>query len=483
MADAPAPEGERPGTQVPLDFDNNNFVADKGALTFLGLAGASPDTLTFETLRIFELRKGHTCMSGLPGYYVVNTHGMEEGTATKAHSLPALLHPADEGSPAVFGLRWKIGANGHIYAMTLPTDVKVSTDKDGVDRWLNDKDAVPRRLNLFKSIEPIENRDGQPLAKKFDLWLKEHSTYFKDLKLKNLAATRAWLHHASFLRQFQVVYRNAEAAIRTEVKDSCGVTDAAAKKKSKSSKAVDPATSAEINRRTALLDLAVQPLQLYIQTIAVSVGFRLVELDLGAQDGAEITEEKLEELLKVATPQKAVVLLELLKASDKVKLLQSGTASLTFQGASPFPTPRKPTPVEDAGTAAGTGVAAAINSDRDSDADSDVDDNYAFLLGKRARQPPAVFEIDLEPAPTKRKEKTPATEFKTLAGTTKRGYKKTGIHSKDPIKAANARASARSSDSEAPSISSPSLPYPACLRPLLYLHLPCPYLCTRRESL
>ena len=137
-------------TLVPLDFENNEFIADKGPLTFLGLAGSTAETLNLETLRIFELRKGYACMSGLPGYYVINTAGMEEGTTTAAHSLPAMLHPADEGSPAVFGLRWKIGANGHIYAMTLPTDLKQSTDKDGVDKWLNDKDAVPRRLNLIQ---------------------------------------------------------------------------------------------------------------------------------------------------------------------------------------------------------------------------------------------------------------------------------------------------------------------------------------------
>lgn len=130
-------------------------------------------------MRILALRKGYSCFSGLPGYYLVNNHGKEEGESALAHSLPALLHPADEGSPAVYGLKWMIGENGIIYALCIP---KQKTDSDGVDKWLTEKDVVPRRLSLFKFIEPIENKDGHPLAKKFDVWIKDHSIHFGDLK-------------------------------------------------------------------------------------------------------------------------------------------------------------------------------------------------------------------------------------------------------------------------------------------------------------
>lgn len=173
-------------------------------------------------MRILALRKGYSCFSGLPGYYLVNNHGKEEGESALAHSLPALLHPADEGSPAVYGLKWMIGENGIIYALCIP---KQKTDSDGVDKWLTEKDVVPRRLSLFKFIEPIENKDGHPLAKKFDVWIKDHSIHFGDLKIKSLAATRGWLSHNSFSRNFLVVYRNAEAAIRTEVRKATGAGD------------------------------------------------------------------------------------------------------------------------------------------------------------------------------------------------------------------------------------------------------------------
>ena len=458
-------------TVVEFDFDAYQYLADKGPTTAIGLVGDTPDKVWFQTLRILALRKGYSCLSGVAGYYLVNNHGVEEEKAALAHTLPALLHPADEGMPAVYGLRWKIGESGQIYAMCLPTDLKQHTDKDGVDTWLTESDVVPRRLNLFKSIQPIENKDGHPLAKKFDVWMKDHSVHFGELKLKSLLATRGWLAHGSFSRNFLVVYRNAEAAIRVEVKKSTGEAATGSKKKTKATKAIDPTTAAEISRRCAVLDLAVKPWQLYVATIAVPLGQRIVELNLGEKEG-DVTDEELENLVKLASPLHAAALCELLKASDKAKLLVEGKASISDQ-CSPFPTPAKP---------AATPAPADVGDDEDSlefrihsNEETELSHRSAVLESKRKRAPPD----NLSPEAPKTK-KTGATSKKPILvgevvegsateGKPKRQYNKTGIHSRDPMVAAAARLASRSADHvEAAGV----LSHPDPIKPLRLTCLP-----------
>ena len=444
MADEePAQEVE----QIPFEFDAYTYIADKGPVTAFGLAGDTPDTVWYHTLRIFGLRAGYSTVAGVPGYYLVNKTNAAEDKAAVSHALPAILHPADDGLPPVFGLYWKIGANGNIYAVCIGTDVKQSTDNDGVDTWIADKDAVPRRIDLFKSIQPIENRDGQQLAKKFDAWAKDHSAYFRELKIRSLIGARAWLSPSNFIRQSQVVYRNAEAAIRSSVKDSSGATadNSKKKKKSKQSTVVDPAVSAEISRRSAVLDSAVQPLLKYIQTIAVPDGNRIIEVDFGATE-KEMDPEELESLIRTASPGNwTEAVLELLKTSDKVKLMQTGQAKIPFHS-SPLPTPYKPPPEP---AAASTTTTEVLNSDEESD-----EEPYAFLH-KRKRTPP-VTHVDLDAgaaAAAKGRGRTSKKPVLTTAASDSekktKAQVKSGIHSKDPLVAAAARANVRiPSDSE-----------------------------------
>ena len=445
MAMADEQEETEQSKRVGFDFDAFAYVADKGPLTAFGLEGENVDTFWYHSLRIMGMKKGYSCCAGVPGFYLVNKANAPVDTSSVCHTLPALLHPADEGQPAVYGLRFKVAPNGNIYVMCIPTDVKQSSDKDGVDKWLGEKDVTPRRLNLFSSIEPIENRDGNPLAKKFDVWLKNHSTYFAELKLKSLAATRAWLHQSCFSRNFMVVQRNAEAAIRASVKQSTGTAEGGGKgkKKSNAAKEVDPATSLEINRRTALLNSVVQPLQAYVQRVAVSLGHRIIELDLAAEDcTGDITPEKLTELLKKASPLRFEALLEVIKTSDKIALLQKGEASIASQS-SPLPTPVKPAGQP---TPAGGGG-------NDSDSNSSVGQLFGpgasrdtpSFLGKRDRRPPGLFTAPDDTPSTKKPEKASTSSDTSRQ---RRKYTKSGIYSKCPVKAAQARATVRGSDTD-----------------------------------
>ena len=485
MAEAEEEAGVQTPELIPFDHDAYTCIADKGPITAFGLAGDTADTLWYNTFRIFGLRTGYSTVAGVPGFYLVNKANAAEDAAAVCYSLPAILHPADDGLAPVFGLYWKIGPNGNIYAVCLGTDLKQSSDNDGVDKWLNDKDAVPRRLDLFKAMQPIENRDGQPLAKKFDGWMKDHSSYFRELKIRSLIGARAWLNHSNFVRQSQVVYRNAEAAIRSVVKETSGgaADTSKSKKKSKQTTVVDPAISAEITRRSEVLDSAVQPLLKYMQTIAVPEGNRIIEVDFGAIE-KEISPEELAALIQNASTgeewSEAVV--QLLKTSDKLKLLQTGQAKIAFHS-SPFPTPFKKAPPS----------AAAVDECRENPANSDDSDAepagaYEFLHTKRKRIPVAPMDVE-DAGPGKARVKPKVKEVIQLAQPTgtKRKYTKSGIHSKDPIVAAAARAGARMpSDSSEPGLH-PAPPHtnptnPACLplyvsltTPISHAHMPVPF--------
>lgn len=466
---------------IPFDHDAYTCIADKGPITAFGLAGDTADTLWYHTFRIFGLRTGYSTVAGVPGFYLVNKANAAQDAAAVCYSLPAILHPADDGLAPVFGLYWKIGPNGNIYAVCLSTDLKQSTDNEGVDKWLNDKDAVPRRLDLFKAMQPIENRDGQPLAKKIDGWMKEHSSYFRELKIRSLIGARAWLNHSNFVRQSQVVYRNAEAAIRSVVKETSGgaADTSKSKRKSKQTTVVDPAIAIEITRRSVVLDSAVQPLLKYMQTIAVPEGSRIVEVDFGAIE-KEISSEELAALIQNASTgeewSEAVV--HLLKTSDKLKLLQTGQAKIAFHS-SPFPTPfnRAPPP-----------AAAAENQENSDDSDAErilmqAEEAYEFLQTKRKRIPVAPIEVE-DAGPSRARAKPKAKEVINLTQPTgKRKYTKSGIHSKDPIVAAAARAGARMTpDSSEPGLhpapphTNPTNPaYVSLTTPISHAHLPVPF--------
>lgn len=437
--------------RVEFDFETYVHVADKGPLTNFGLHDETTGSISFETLRILALRKGFSCLAGVPGHYLLNTHGAQkENQAARTYSLPAILHPIDEGSPAVYGLRWKVGENGNIYAITIPTDLKQKTDKDGVDQWLTDKDAVPRRLTLFKSIEFIENKDGHPMAKKFDSWLKDHSGYFGDLKIKSLAAARSWASHQNFGRNYVAVLRNAEAYIRAEVRQSTGQKTATQPKgNSKSTKTADATTTAEINRRCGLLNRAFEPMKQYVSIISVPLGHRIVELNLGEAND-EVGEEKIQELLQSASPTSAVALFQLIKTSDKAKLLQQGQAHITH-AFSPFPSPAKPAP------APAPAPEPEAQEAQDSDAEfswiqnkDTADDPH---LGKRVRNStnnfsPSVNQHKKKKAQPPVKESTTKKASSSGSDKARRNYTKSGLFSKDPLKAAAARAALRQSDSE-----------------------------------
>jgi hypothetical protein len=457
-----------------IDVDLYAFVADKGPCTAIALEDESQDSMTFDTLRIFGLKKGHAVQSGVCGHYLVNTHGQAEGDEfARAFSLPALLHPLDEGSPAVYGLAWKVATNGQIYAKCVPTQLKLPSDVDAPDKWVGDADVTTRRLGLFKRIEPIENRDGHPMAKQFDAWLKDHCNYFRELKMRSLAATRAWLSHGKFETQFAAVQETAKSVIRTGVYAACGeeVAEQANKKRKPNSaapKSPSPAAKTEISRRLELLSQVTTPFALAVKKCSQPVGNRIIELDLEPQEEYQpMPEEDLMNLIKSKAPAVADELVEVLKTGDTLKELTQKATCITL-AASPLP----PAPAPEA---------TAEEAPENSDDDDPEFPSLGELCRRRSTRPKNRPEFASPSAESRAKRKeaiqktqkqaepkaaAPASRSSTSGhitidssdfgsdfegkGKAKRSYTKTGLYSKDPARAAAARATHRSTKDLAP---------------------------------
>jgi len=178
------------------------FVADKAPLVGWELNEADGCVASFMTLRILGFKSGFATVSGVAGHYLVNAcEQMDEVPETQVHTAPCIMNFLDKASPPVYVLMFKwVQASGKLYALTIPTDLKLSNDPDGTDKWVTPSMIKPVKLALVSHFEPIENRDGQPLAKKLDLWIKDHFPEFAVLKLKSLANCRTWLSPSSYVK-------------------------------------------------------------------------------------------------------------------------------------------------------------------------------------------------------------------------------------------------------------------------------------------
>ena len=196
-------------------------------------------------------------------------------------------------------------------------------------------------------------------------------------------------------------------------------------------------------KRLEALRVFTAPLSLHIPTIATPIGYRLVELALGGDD-ALIDYEEIETLLKVASPPLAEKLLILLMEQDKIELLQGGKGAVSYQ-TSPLPSPERVTSVaednstgEDNSNSNADGTGATAQSTGESGVGSSEP--------KRTRKPPAVYDAETPAATAGNKkqkvaEKTGGTDSIPLDEKgKKRKYMRSGLYSRDPMKAAAARA-------------------------------------------
>ena len=437
------------------------FVADKGPLVGWELNEADGCVASFKTLRILGFKSGFATVSGVAGHYLVNaSEQMDEVPETQAHTAPCIMNFLDKASPPVYVLMFKwVQASGKLYALTIPTDLKLSNDPDGTDKWVTPSMIKPAKLALVSHFEPIENRDGQPLAKKLDLWIKDHFPEFAALKLKSLANCRTWLSPSYYVKHVTSVADVLEKELGAEIAAAAGEGEGGNKKKSQpntiSSAAIDAAKQSALHSSMLLLHRIRESWALAAAVIAVPLGHRIIELTLSASQVDEVlSPEKLSELLLAKSPKHHEKLLALLQTSDKVQLLAGGKAGSLGFSSSPLELQAPPVAVEDGqsdlppqqinfanigfadGGMSDEELAAETGEAETGEAETGVPETgeaaaTARVTGKRARKAVAAFT---SPAVVKTKRRNSGTK-------SSRGkYNKTGLYSANPVKAAAARA-------------------------------------------
>jgi hypothetical protein len=440
-----------------VDMDGWSYVADKGpVLDWTLSSGKEPGIESFSTFRVFGFPKGHSLVTDLPGYYLVNS--CEESAAqVQVLTAPALLHYQDSDTPPSYLLYFKwLESAGKVYAMTLPTDLKLPTDVDAPIKWLTEKDIKPVKLALVAKCEPLENKDGKALAKNLELWMKEHFNFFQRRKLKSFSNCRAYLSHQTFTKHVETVASIVEEDFVSQLSASCGT--GTGKNTTTEGTSADNASSqayeAELATfmdclhfvKTVWADLAAK--------IAVPLGNRILEVPLDPPvAGAEVDTSALAALIDKSNTKHKHKLQLLLKKGKELAELAAGKGE-DLPPSSPL---KPPSPPSITSPAAPNSEPPTVDDVNELPVDLvDVDFLQAIqaepaeiVHGKRGPRP-----IDRFSPPLKISKSNPPSKDSTTSAnsnSSERGkYKMSGLFSKDPVKAAAAREKMRAAGIELP---------------------------------
>lgn len=425
---------------ISIDEDLYDYVIDKGPVTDFTVGDEGALT-SLSSLRIFGLRKGYAEFAGLPGHYVVNTWTGAEPESVQIVQAPLLVHFKDRGVAPAFLLEWRV-MNEKLYGLTIATGLKLSNSNPDQDKsWLGVGDIRPVKLSLIDTLEPIANRDGVPLKKNIEQWMEKHSgQHKKSLGLNSLAAHLQWCNFEKFSSNISTVVAVAEAELQAAVKGGGRMT---------CQKQIDAA----ITKRLPPLQSMGGLLKQHIELICVPLTHRLLELQLDPE--TELAE--LQQLIKAVVGNsdtcapKIDLLLEWIRKGERFQRLQLGkTASVAIFS----PLHRAAIPA----TAAGEEVEAEspqIARHLEFDSENVAPDATASKEGstelvaqaigteantkKRQRVPTCIFEFDKAPKKGKGSRCEKLKAAKAAGGDGTRPYNKSGLYSKDPVKAAIAR--------------------------------------------
>lgn len=283
-------------------------------------------------------------------------------------------------------------------------------------------------------MQPIEDRDGVPLRKNLDAWLSNHSgDRRKALSLTSLAAHRQWCCYGSFNQNFAVVAKFAERELEKGLREG--------KAGKQGSKALDAAVSKQLPPLLRMIHALAQ----HVELIAVPISHRYVELELDPE--ADIKD--VHALLKNAIGKldkdftKANLIFEMLQKGNKFACLQGGSAR-ALAASSPLhrATPEAEEASAQADVAPTPTIARQLAFQDEATAPEPVpapDKGGALaetesMDKKRQRLPNVLFD----PSPVVPSDaKKAKSEHKSESE--RRGYNKSGLYSKDPLKAAMAR--------------------------------------------
>lgn len=290
----------------------------------------------------------------------------------------------------------------------------------------------------MESVQPVENRDGIPLKKNFDLWLSNHGgERRKALSLKSLAAHHQWCSHCNFVENFALLSKVVQAAFETSVKEG--------------SRQVSQIEAAIAKGLPPLLRMTDQ-LSHHIKLIAFPLSHRFVELQLDPETELKDVPRLLKEALgrSDSDSKMANAIFESFKSGEQLKRLQEGKSADVLKmspihcaASVPKPTAEAPSPA-DIGATPNIARQLGFMSDssatpQDPQAERDADSpectpdgedaNYGL---RKKRNAPQVYE------PTNCKKNRQRSNQKDKSKG-RRVYNRSGLYSKDPVKAAMAR--------------------------------------------
>lgn len=274
-----------------------------------------------------------------------------------------------------------------------------------------------------------------------ELWLANHGgSRRKALALTSLAAHRQWCCFGSFTANLAAVSKSVEAAFEASIRDGCRAQQPTA------------IAAAVAKKLPPLLDL-IEMLSEHVKLIAVPLSHRVVELELDP----ETELQDVQQLIKAALAQcdqdssKSNFIFKSVQQGDRFKAMKQGK-SPDVAVMSPMrhpPAPTQPsgedsTPTliiarhlefePESASNAGSAPMQPDASDETTEAAQPGAGSGSAANSKRQRTPPAIYE------PDQRQKKRPKN-FENL-GTNVEGprhYTKSGLYSKDPVKAAIAR--------------------------------------------
>lgn len=426
-----------------IDTENKyDYVLDKGPLTDFQLS--DDGTLqSISSLRVFGLRKGFTEFAELPGHYLINTWTGAEADGAQLLQAPALVHFKDRSLAPAFVLEWR-AVNDKLYGQVLATAVKVGNghDPDKKSQWLSAADVRPYRLALIESVQPVANRDGAPLKKNLEQWLAEHSgERRKVLGLTSFKACSSWCEYNSFASNTSAVVQAVQASMEKSVREGS---------KQGQAKQIDAAIAKQLKPMLRIAD----QLAVHLQLIGVPLTHRLVELELDP----EVEVHELQHLVWAALSlsekqesEKAKLLLDLLTKGEKFRCMQSGKCE-AISSLSPLHEAHASSsddqPQEDRQDEASPAVIRQLEFDGETSAgppqNPTADGSEMVVDGDKVDKTPAGPETRKQRVATQIFEPTARVSKKVISkqpNKTKgerRPYKKSGLFSKDPIKAAMA---------------------------------------------
>ena len=440
--------------EVVIDHETTDYVVDNASIMYFN--EADPTGGDEFLLRMFILRRGYSVPAGIPGHYLNSVTTMDPADSLiGVVELPAVVTFVDEGLPAKICLAFRKYRNTKICCKVLDMPLQLTSgEKETFVAW---KTAASVKLNVIKSFIPLARSDGYNQTKMLAKWVKHSPSPcpFRNLKIDSLQAFRSWVAAGRYSKNIDYVCDDAILRIRKQAKDASGAKRAGDKSKSAATADATSAELPEVERRVKLVDLTRAHMKTLTPFYDAPVGARLIECVIPPpeQDGVVDT-KALEDIIKnECSKENAMKLIAIVQKQAIVKLLSEGKGE-EMPITSPFLLP----PVEEVQPEASTSKDPLEEARRDlessGNSESESDDGTAkskskpeptaepkptdeaadseTRKGKRSRAKPT--RLDMDGAATKAGKK----EKKPKIGAT-RSYVRSGLYSKDPMRATAAR--------------------------------------------